>query len=121
MDMCDLYVHLALFLQTLQTELEPELATADRLCTEQQQKYATLHSVPPVGISETLDALHTQRAELASQLDSTHQELEEAKHVRQAFQMQTFELEQAVDAAEGLLAKPITDVPKAKQEHEVHV
>ena len=100
--------------------MAPELAATDRLCSEQHQKYADLHSLPPVGISETLEAPHSQSAELTSQLDSTHHEHEEAKRLRQAFPaVQTFEVEQAVDTAEGQLAKPITDVPQAMQEHEV--
>ena len=62
--------------------MAPELAAADRLCSEQPQKYADLHSVPPVGISETLEALHSQIAELTSQLDSTRHELEESKQLK---------------------------------------
>ena len=99
--------------------MAPELAAADRLCSEQHQKYADLHSVLLVGISETLEAPHSQSAELTSQLDSTHHEHEEAKRLRQAFPVQTFEVEQAVDTAEGQLVKPITNVPQAMQEHEV--
>ena len=81
--------------------------------------YADLHSVPLVGISETLEFSHSQSAELTSQLDSTRHELEEAKRLTQAFPVQTFEVEQAVDTAAGQLAKPITDMPQAMQEHEV--
>ena len=58
-----------------------------------------------MGISETLEALHSQIAELTSQLDFTRRELEEAKRLRQASPGQTFEVEQAVDTAEGQLAK----------------
>eukprot|EP00057_Strongylocentrotus_purpuratus_P008433 XP_011662907.1 PREDICTED: nesprin-1 isoform X2 [Strongylocentrotus purpuratus] len=105
-------------LEAVKSELLPKLDHIEELCNEQHQKYKDLNSVPPSSISEKLEDLRSQKSKLNNQLDSTIQELNEAKKMRCLFQQQTCNTEQAVDKAKELLNKHIFDVPDAKKEHE---
>ena len=111
--------HVPCLLKVVKSELLPKLDHIEELCNEQHQKYKDLNSVPPSSISEKLEDLRLQKSKLNNQLDSTIQELNEAKKMRCLFQQQTCNTEQAVDKAKQLLNKHIFDVPDAKKEHEV--
>ena len=95
------------------------MAKVERVLAQQKECYADLGRVMPEVLTNIIDQMKTEEADIVDQAEAKEKELVKAKQRRQEYRASMQVIEQWLNEAEGRLTQSISPTPEEFARHEV--